>query len=215
MATSQEPTETQAPYPSYNTLLAEQQWVRPAPNSGQLLFWALEGPLTKAVFVMHSPSSPDGPLESYYNQDNDSWHPISRLPITQPKVSSITVRVYELDEWDVACREEHEDPDADQDANDGADRQDFSVTVKPTGTGNEAFVTVHDFLEVVHPWLMSHKQDILTAKGMLEGSDQPLEDDTELMVNANGFESLMIERKEEWMAFKKKTLARTINISAS
>lgn len=243
MATPQEPTETQARYPSYEALLEAQQWVRPAPNSGQLLFWTLKGPWTSAISVMPGPSSPAGPLEPYYNQDNKSWHPISHLSITEPKVSSITARVYQMDEWDAMWCEEHEehaDPDDDEGGNDDVEwtaevsddgtterelikccgevrprERGLSVTVKPSRAGDDAFVTVHDFLEVVHPWLMSLKNEILTAKGILEGNDGPLGNDMELMVNANGLESLMIESKEEWMALKARNSVRTINISAS
>lgn len=212
MATPQEPAETQPPYPSYETLRAAQKWVRLAPNSGQLLFWTLNAPLKQAISVMTSPSSPEGPLEPYYNQGDDSWHSISRLSITQPKISAVTVRVYQLDEWDAA---ENEDQDNDEDEKVWVGREEFGVTVKPTAAGDEAFVTVHDFLEVVHPWLMKLRKDILNAKGMLEGHDQPLPDDTELMVNANGLECLMIEGKEEWIAHKKKTPVRSINISVA
>lgn len=212
MATPQEPAETQPPYPSYETLRAAQKWIRLAPNSGQLLFWTLNAPLKQAISVMASPSSPGGPLEPYYNQDDDSWHPISRLSITQPKISAVTVRVYQLDEWDAG---ENEDQDDDEDEKIWVGKEEFGVTVKPTAAGDEAFVTVHDFLEVVHPWLMKLRKEILNAKGMLEGNDQPLADDTELMVDANGLECLIIEEKEEWIAHKKKPPVRSINISVA
>jgi hypothetical protein len=192
---------------------------------------------------MPSPSTPNGPLEPYYNQASDTWHPVAQLPITEPKVSSITVRVYQLEEWDSAwCEEhwEHTDPDSEEGMNDGVEwsivelddgttepellrccgtmrrgGKNFSVMAKPTVAGEEGFVTVHDFLKVVHPWLMGLKREILTAKGILDGDDQPLRNETELMVNSNGFESLMIERKDEWIGFKRRTPVRVINISAS
>ncbi|KAL3421701.1 hypothetical protein PVAG01_05857 [Phlyctema vagabunda] len=243
MAAPRAPAETYPPYPSYDELLAAQQWVRPALNSGQLLFWTLDGPLTSAVSVMPSPSTPDRPLEPYYNQASDNWHPVAWLPITEPKVSSITVHVYQLEEWESAwCDQhwEHTDPDSEEDMQDGVEwtilelhdgttepdllrccgtmrprGKNFSVMAKPTVHGEEGFVTVHDFLTVVHPWLIGLKTEILAAKGTLEGHDQSLSNQTELMVNSDGLESLMIERKDEWIDFKRRNPVRVIKISAS
>lgn len=53
------PAGTHPPYPTYETLLAAEEWVRPAPTSGQLLFWPLDGPLTSAISIMSSPSTPE------------------------------------------------------------------------------------------------------------------------------------------------------------
>jgi hypothetical protein len=72
--------------------------VRVAPNSGQLLFWRLESPLTRAISVMSNPQSPDS-LEPYYNLNTHTWHPIAKLSISEPKVFSITVRVDTLEDW--------------------------------------------------------------------------------------------------------------------
>ncbi|KAH9845618.1 hypothetical protein Tdes44962_MAKER06453 [Teratosphaeria destructans] len=248
MATPEEPAEKTPRYPSYEVLLATQQWVRPSRDSGQLLFWTLDGPLTSAISVMPSPSTPEGPLEPYYDQARATWHPIAHLPITEPKVSSISVRVYQLDEWITVWCEEHEHhSDLDDAADIGDDEVEwttvttedetpqrelikccgtyrpgsnssFGIVVKPSNMAQDAgFVTVHDVLETVHPWLMELKWEIGTAMAILDGAgDEPVGLDGGFVVNSNAFESLVIERKEEWMALKRGAKGpREVHISAS
>ena len=95
------------------------------------------------------------------------------------------------------------------------DTQNCSVVVRATAVGEEAFVTVHDFLSVVHPWLMALKGDILAAMGTLNWSDEPLEAETALMVNSNGVERLMIKPKAEWISFTRRDPVQIVNISVS
>ncbi|PVH74013.1 hypothetical protein DL98DRAFT_605839 [Cadophora sp. DSE1049] len=51
----------------------------------------------------------------------------------------------------------------------------------------EPYVTVHDFVTAVHPWLVELRGDILAAMKVWEGSDEPmgtpLPNDTDLLVN--------------------------------
>lgn len=214
--------ESGPPYPTLNDLRAAQQTVVPSPNSGKLLFWPLDGPLDAAgVAVMASPTNPDARVP-YFNQaaGEDGWHPISKLPISEPKVSSITVRVSELEDWEEMWYEMHCDH-ADEGGPEGAewdeDRlvrccgtarpadKDVSVVVTGTGGGeNGHFVTVHDYLTTVHPWLIGLKSDILGAMGTLQGDDGPLGQNTELMVNYDGLASLMMEKRSEWIRLRKK-----------
>ncbi|KAK3938521.1 hypothetical protein QBC46DRAFT_389865 [Diplogelasinospora grovesii] len=244
------PAETHPPYPTYEALRAARQWVRPAPTSGQLLFWPLDGPLDTAISVMSSPSNPDA-REPYYNQSTGTWHPVAKLPITEPKVSSITVHVSELQDWEETWCDahwDHSDPDApdafegvewgtlrnvnedderdDDGAEDGDDEgegegkpqllrccgmarprgKDASVVVKPARTDGEedgGFVTVHDYLTVVHPWLMGLRGDILGAMGTMDGQDEPLGEDTDLMVNCNALDGLRMDTRDVWIRRRK------------
>lgn len=54
-----------------------------------------------------------------------------------------------------------------------------SVVVTAAATG-EGFVTVHDYLSTVHPWLLSIRSDILGSIGVYD--DDPLPEDTKLTV---------------------------------
>lgn len=80
------------------------------------LFWTLNGPLETSFRVLEDEYSPDLGREAYFRQTvaGTSWHPISQLPITEPGVSSITVRVYQLGKWEddwFEYHERHADPD--------------------------------------------------------------------------------------------------------
>lgn len=156
--------------------------------------------------------------------------PVSKMPLSEPKVSSITVSVWDLDLWendwldehdqhsspsggegepnarygrlpDLGLeggeREEEEEEDEDYDPNIrlliccGEIRphgKDVKLVVKPA-TGGEGFVTVHDYVSALHPWLMNMKEDIVNAKGVL---DQPVPPVTELLVDCTPLEHVVI-----------------------
>ncbi|RYC59772.1 hypothetical protein CHU98_g6434 [Xylaria longipes] len=62
------------------------------------IFWTLNGPLHSSIWIMSR-----GSLKPYAqgtDESNPTWHPISQCPLTEPKVSSITVEVYEIERWE-------------------------------------------------------------------------------------------------------------------
>jgi len=208
--------EQPALYPTYEALCGPPIRVRLSIHA-QRLFWALDGPLTTAISVMEKPWTPDS-LEPYFQQTSGegTWHAISQLPLTEPKVSSITVGVYHLDWWEDNWFEMHrEHYDCGDNADNDEDEVDLThfltccgvprpvgkavkVVVKPA-TRDNGFVTIHDYLSVVHPWLMSVRGDILWALGMEQGDDEPLPSETELLVNSDAAEHLMIENRADWI----------------
>ncbi|TQN65090.1 hypothetical protein CSHISOI_10339, partial [Colletotrichum shisoi] len=97
---------------SYNALYNARKPPRLSPEA-QRLFWTLDGPLAEAVWIMNTKRDPRS-LEPY--SQGDTWHPFSQAPLTEPKVSSITVRTNEVHEWGDTCFEthhEHRDPGCD------------------------------------------------------------------------------------------------------
>jgi hypothetical protein len=81
----------------------------------------------------------------------------------------------------------------------GCDRprgKNATVEVK-AGLCSEEFITVHDYLSTVHPWLLNLKNDILEAMFMFE-DDPPLLD-TKLMVAFATPDMLLVQQKAEWM----------------
>lgn len=81
-----------------------------------------------------------------------------------------------------------------------------SVAVKPAAS--HGFVTIHDYLSAVHPWLMSLREDILGAIGMYEGVICDMDGDcvpiapslgADLMVNYNAPGRLMMCNKPIWI----------------
>ncbi len=74
-----------------------------------------------------------------------------------------------------------------------------TLTVEAEGE----FLTVDDFVSAVHPWLLSLREDILSASGDLL-SGKPLPPDTKLMVSYPEPGSLMVMEEEAWKRFRKK-----------
>jgi hypothetical protein len=209
-------------YPTLADLRVAHQAVLPSAAGGKLLFWPLDGltPETSGLAVMAGPTSPDA-RAPYYHAATGAWHPVSQLPVSEPRVASITVRVSELQDWEgnwedvhcehVAGEEVGIEGEAGGDQCCGTARpvgmRDVSVVVTGTGGGDGGgggFVTVHDYVTVVHPWLMGLRSGILGALGTLNGEDAPLPAETELMVSCNALDDLMMHTRADWIRLTKK-----------
>ena len=64
------------------------------------------------------------------------------------------------------------------------------------------FLTVHDFVSAVHPWLLGLREDILAAEGVLDA--KPLRQDTKLMVYYPSPRCLTILDEDAWKVNRKK-----------
>jgi hypothetical protein len=76
------------------------------------LYWTLNGPLASAISVMEDKFyDPDVPLDSYclQNEPSPSWSLVAQSPLTEPKISSVTVGVEQLDDWEDEWMELHRD----------------------------------------------------------------------------------------------------------
>ncbi|WYZ35758.1 hypothetical protein EsH8_X_000405 [Colletotrichum jinshuiense] len=222
--------EEEAQLPSYEVLSADHRPPSLSPEARRL-FWTLDRPLADSVWIMKDAYSPDS-IEPYFC--DQTWHLFSQSPLTEPKVSSITVHNDNLDEWEdcwLDCHRDHSDSDCvDENGeiveSDGTlsvrwgDLPDYdpgedengpkhlliccgtkrprgktaSVTVKPTAT---PFVTVHDYLSTVHPWLLSSRDDLLAAMGLWDDKPRPAE--TKLMINYIAPDCLTVEEQAEWI----------------
>jgi len=223
--------------PSFEELREAQQHIRHSPATKRL-FWSLDGPLSTSIKIMENFSNPDS-LEPYFRQTTGgtSWHPISESPLTDPKMSSVTVHVYEFDWWEEDWLDIHADhvdldarvhysgddfeigplpnydPEVDEEGPEhllmccGTKRpcgKAHTLVVKPTVSGNN-FITVHDYLSAVHPWLMNLREDILWAKGLAD--DAPLPANTKLLVDLLLPSSLRITEAAEWIDRTRKEAA--------
>ncbi|KAF6803448.1 hypothetical protein CMUS01_15084 [Colletotrichum musicola] len=95
------------PYQTYEALGAGPS------SSARLLFIPVRGTVQSAVEVLPDPADPD-PRTPYYDHAAGTYHPVSALPISEPKVSSVTVRVSELEDWEenwLDMHEGHSEPD--------------------------------------------------------------------------------------------------------
>ena len=191
------------------------------------LFWTLQGPLEESVSVMRDKHSPHRHLEPYHERtlDGDSWHPISEKPVTSPPVSNLFVDVYQLAEWEGDWVEMHskcvgggrffrDDEGSDYETEDEVDEYDTGHKLvrcchqdrPPPSTklevraSSQPFVTVHDYLTAVHPWLMRQREKLLRVMNVADEFASPLPEDTRLAVNVNGPECLIIDEVDHWKA---------------
>jgi hypothetical protein len=109
MATPQS-SQPDEPYPTLRELRSDSLPVRFSP-AAQRLFWPLDGVFPTSISVMKTPHSPDS-LDPYFQPDTEgsgsgTWHEISQLPLTEPKVSSVEASVYDLEHWEEVWLEQH------------------------------------------------------------------------------------------------------------
>lgn len=116
MATSSQPagpSDEGPPYRSFKELRADPTTAVVFSPAARRLFWPLDGVFPTALSVMKTPRSADD-LEPYFQQTlggGSVWHEIAQLPLTEPKVSSVEVSVYDLEQWEfhwVAWHGHHE-----------------------------------------------------------------------------------------------------------
>lgn len=217
-------------YPSYEEIRSDLSLVQPTINGAQRLIWPLNGPLS-SISIMKERGNWDSP-EPYFQQTSDgsgTWHAVSTMPLSEPKVSSITVSVYDLDLWEdywLEVHEQHSSPGGEgepsarygrlpdlglEDEERGEEEEgeeedsnmqllmccdeirphgkDVKLVVKPATRG-EGFVTVHDYVSALHPWLMNMREDIVKAKGAL---DQTVLQVTELHVDCSALEYVVTD----------------------
>lgn len=229
---SASPSSSQ-PLPSFEALLhAARTGTGPLPRltrNACRLFWTLQGPMDASIFVLDADRNPDATHEPYFQRvdpDETIWHPISREPLTDPKVSSILVSVDDLEEFPSVWLDGHEpraDPDSDDcvfgrlgaDGPGGAEDDDGDGEVellRCCGTdlpreippllveaAQGPYVTVHDYVIAVHPWLLGLRGNILWALNDIT-EDKPLPDETDLAVTMYGADSLKIMKESEWFS---------------
>jgi hypothetical protein len=181
--------------PSYESLVASDQAVTKSLEFLHLR-WKLFVPLSSAIQVLEDATDPSS-TQQPYQRDSSTFHPISNLPVTKPPVSSISVTEDRLDCWVEDWVENHipntdtdhaewveADPGGEDD--DGYGDQDGRNLMSCCGerrpcppppiivkASTHPFVTIHDFIAAVHPWLQAVKDDILNARGVFEDGRLP------------------------------------------
>ncbi|KAL7906379.1 hypothetical protein GGI35DRAFT_482544 [Trichoderma velutinum] len=208
MATAQSSQPDEPPYPSFEELRSNGERVLFSP-AAKRLYWPLEGVFPSAISVMRTARSV-GELDPPFRPDtrgseSGTWHEISSLPLTDPKVSSVEASLRDLDQWEsdwLAWHRDHTAPEfnaeyttygdlsdedrpyANEPKEDGSWEEDSDteflirccgddrplrkrgLNIKVTPSAGNNFVTMHDYVSVVHPWLMSLRRDIIRAKAV-------------------------------------------------
>ncbi|OIW26712.1 hypothetical protein CONLIGDRAFT_683667 [Coniochaeta ligniaria NRRL 30616] len=199
--------------------------------AGKRLFWTLNGPLENSIQV--APDrwyEPGTVMEPYFRPALDgapSWHPVSRESLMEPEVSSVTVRVGCIDDWELLWVDLHYDcydaddarhperwgrnPDIDDadDANAALSRkylQECNGQKRPRAketqlvvTTSGAFLTVHEYVSAVHPWLMDMRETLLDVLGKVQGN-KPWPTETKLVVVDFGSGPLGIGDEKQWVS---------------
>ncbi|KAH0499711.1 hypothetical protein TgHK011_006886 [Trichoderma gracile] len=118
MATAQSSPFDEPPYPSFEELRSNEQRVLFSPTAKRL-YWPLEGVFPFTMSVMKTVRSV-GELDPFFSPDasggtgSGTWHEVSSLPVTEPKVSSVEASVRDLDQWEsdwLAWHRDHSAPE--------------------------------------------------------------------------------------------------------
>ncbi|KFA80150.1 hypothetical protein S40288_10942 [Stachybotrys chartarum IBT 40288] len=152
------------------------------------LIWHLDGPIETAVYVIEDLADPLSPRHPYSISTPDGmvYHPIGETPLIEPRVSSITVKMTFLDEWEERwlLYHDHAEP-GDGESVFGYDigygpellvccgeRRPRFVPLEVTAM-KKPYVTIHDYVMMMHPWLMSLLDGILWMETVWEGMKAP------------------------------------------
>lgn len=112
MAAAQASQQYEPPYLLFEELRSNEVHVLFS-EATKRLFWPLSGTFPTATSVMKTDSSPDS-FQSFFQPGSGTWHEISHLPLTEPKVSSIEASVYDLKHWESSWIEQHRYHESDE-----------------------------------------------------------------------------------------------------
>ncbi|KAH7184951.1 uncharacterized protein B0J16DRAFT_319752 [Fusarium flagelliforme] len=180
------------------------------------LLWYFDESLEDSIFVLDNKWDPSGPRQPYAQRSPSGdivWHPISEEPLTDPTISCIDVRSSELywwpDDWSESHR--HADPDFDwcvfEFAEEGVRGRllECCGEVRPQDhvplrveASTRPYVTVHDYLAAVHPWILNLREKILSVTW----SALPPDDGSRVVLNYNGIDSVSLTSEKSWNFLK-------------
>ncbi|KAK4146392.1 uncharacterized protein C8A04DRAFT_25902 [Dichotomopilus funicola] len=164
------------------------------------LYWTLQGPLSTAVTVMPPDLNPDAPRDAYFRQTlaGTTWHPISESPMTEPPVASLEVKETNLMDWrDSWWTANQEGLDNEADEPEG-EREPPEFRPLVVSASNGEFVTVHDYVTAVHPWLIGQREQVLKARNAAEDDDYEPEGNERLLLQLNRPAEISVEDEDEW-----------------
>ncbi|KAH6684970.1 hypothetical protein F5X68DRAFT_262827 [Plectosphaerella plurivora] len=209
----------------------------------QRLVIRLEEPLSTAVSVMNERQDPDAPWEPYCTEtvNGPVWHPISQELLCNPPISSIKTKVGSLSNWEQAWLWVFDDDDLLEPPGDGVytiwgpPREGEEPDDDETGLSlmyhqgehrppnydkplvvtarDKPYLTVHEFLTVIHPYLVARRQDMLGSLIVSTQYDPALPADTKLIAGGN-IQTLNVETEENWKDSKRRAIYMRDNMPA-
>ncbi|KAK4033098.1 hypothetical protein C8A01DRAFT_40457 [Parachaetomium inaequale] len=203
------------------------EWVlRLISTAGKRLFWRLNGPLEGAIQVAPSEYyEPGAVMEPYFGPDG-SLHPVSQASLMEHPVSSHTVRVQCIDVWEQDWADRHWrchdapvndlyprrlGPRPDDETFDPniyvleccGQKRPWAYDTYLQVTAQGEFLTVHEYVSAVHPWLMAMRDTVLDVLGKMDGQSKwPPE--TKLAVLYLGPGPLCIDHEDKWARWHRK-----------
>jgi hypothetical protein len=203
------------------------EWVfRQISTAGRRLFWRLNGPLETAIHVAPSQYyEPGDVMEPYFGPDG-SPHPVSQASLLEPPVSSVTARVRCIDTWEYNWAAMHQlccegpvngeysrrlGPRPDDETPDPrmylveccGQKRPWSYDTYLQVAAQGEFLTVHEYVSAVHPWLMAMRDTLLEALGKKDDNPKwPPE--TKLAVMHLWPDSLDIGHEDKWAYWHRK-----------
>jgi hypothetical protein len=142
-------------------------------------------------------------------------HPINQQPATHPPVSSMTISIYMLDQYEsdwIDAHQPHADPEDFEDQNDpmcpkfdsdgcvnrccGQDRPGPGPRLELVAKTGE-FVSINQYVNTVHAWLRGMDGLLRAAEGVV--SCWPLDPEYHMIVPVFYFTCLMLESTQTWM----------------
>ncbi|KAJ4414511.1 hypothetical protein N0V85_003115 [Neurospora sp. IMI 360204] len=127
----------------------------------QRLYWEFDGVFPTAISVMKDKKGAKDDLEPFFNPDTGTWHEISQLPLTEPKVSSLEVSVFDLEgrQWELDWAEWHEHHGANYESNWAEYLKHHGGDAPAPIRGQQEWVTYGDLDDDVRPYAREQKED--------------------------------------------------------
>ncbi|KFA69004.1 hypothetical protein S40285_10690 [Stachybotrys chlorohalonatus IBT 40285] len=178
--------------------------------AGKRILWTLNSPLESAIQVAPNQYyEPGAAMEPYFRPAAadlaPSWHPVSQESLMEPQVPAVIVRIACIDSWAQLWVDLHRDC---LDTNNDHQRPRAKDTQLEVTAGG-AFLTAHEYVSAVHPWLMGMREMLLDVLGKLMGS-QSWAPESKLAVLYLGPGPLRIGNEDEWANWHKKPTPRVV-----
>ncbi|KAH7303506.1 hypothetical protein B0I35DRAFT_498344 [Stachybotrys elegans] len=154
--------------------------VREPSTASKRLLWMLDGPLESAIQVAPG---------RYYDPD---------ASLLEPQTTHLTVWIRCLSDWEELWVELNRGCIDTQ----GPLRPRYK-DIRLEVTASSEFLTVHEYVSAVHPWLMDMRETIVYVLGKLD-NDTTWPPETELAILHFGYGPLIIGKKEEWVWWHRK-----------
>lgn len=129
-----------------------------APEVRRLRWEIKNAPAFECVKVINDPEDAGSAQRPFHNVQDGSFHEISTAPFSDPPVKLFTLHIIELDGYPYV----DDNLDSEQEVESNPDRPSLDIT-----SHGEEFISIRQYIEQVHPWLLSVKDEYFEKMGSL------------------------------------------------